>query len=1174
MGLIGGKTGKSPNKSNSGARRNQGWNSGYNNQGQNGGGYYSNPEQYGGYEQDRSYGYSDKRQTISSSFGVDWDRGGENTAIAIRGQRETGMSIQQEEEMEAVRVRQDEKLISSLEYADRFVSKNYLNNLGQYEVISPDVSFDFSSVRIIKVSSLMLDKDEDVNEKLTSIYGAIHSINATLFILIRSNGNKVEFYLGTKSSTISTSLQEDILTSGIKGQFPGSKIEYLEKEKAESLLKRCINTEDKNIDVATVTTIPSDRSKDSENSFIQGIEKLIDALKGQKYTVLLIAEPLSQEAITERKLGLQRLYSTISPFSKTSLTYGENYSYAVNKGISEGLTESINYSVSDSNSEGTSHTTSESDTESISKGTTTTESHGSSEGSSVNWGDGFGTSSGMNSGVSRGRSKTKTKSHSVSESYGTSSTFSHSVTQGTGESVSTTKTEGQTDTSGNSRTLTINHENRAVMDMMQKIKEHLDRLKNCEAYGLWSTSAYFIGDVQTATSAAALFRALITGEDSRLENSYINFWRGSENNVWLPNVLGSLQQVSHPIIRLPASGELWEQEIKPTTMVSGKELPLVLGMPRKSVAGILVDSMASFGRNTYYKNALQAPKEKDQLRLGNVMHKGVEDKDANVYLDLQLFRSHVFITGSTGSGKSNTTYQLLGELYKKKIPFLVVEPAKGEYKYDLGNIEGLNVFWTNPTIYPLLRLNPFRFPEGAHVLEHLDRLIDIFNTCWPLYSAMPAILKAAVQNAYISCGWDLINSIRIDETNPRVFPNFEDLERELVAFIDKSEYSNESKGEYKGALVTRVQSLTTGIMGQVFCSPNDIDDTVLFDEYTVIDLSRATSTETKALIMGILVTRLNEYRAATATTTNAKLKHVTVLEEAHNLLKRVSPGSGSEIQQKSVEMLSSSIAEMRTYGEGFMIIDQSPSAVDISAIKNTNTKIVMNLPLEEDFQTIGGSFALSPEQVTEISKLGNGETIVKQSSWLEAMAVKVLRFDENRFTVKEEDKAAYNRSALIAALGSICMEIYNQLKDKCWDVEKMKSLLDGAQLNIWKRKEYEQLLDRFEWKDGVADNTELSCLLMELTDCKGMFDVMPLDLSLSAKEEKDLSGEDKMAKRAEITRHWLKRIGKAFDAYAVITDKVAKKRILEYLIYYMAVIGNKKIYKDYFIISKHMRNKQ
>ena len=112
---------------------------------------------------------------------------------------------------------------------------------------------------------------------------------------------------------------------------------------------------------------------------------------------------------------------------------------------------------------------------------------------------------------------------------------------------------------------------------------------------------------------------------------------------------------------------------------------------------------------------------------------------------------------------------------------------------------------------------------------------------------------------YASCGWDLVNSIHID-IGKGEFPTFSDLQKHLTAVIEESSYSADAKGDYTGALVTRVSSLTNGINGSIFCALSEISNAVLFDQNTIVDLSRVGSSETKALIMGILVMKLNEYR--------------------------------------------------------------------------------------------------------------------------------------------------------------------------------------------------------------------------------------------------------------------------------------------------------------------------
>ncbi|MDL2302648.1 ATP-binding protein, partial [Lachnospiraceae bacterium OttesenSCG-928-D06] len=340
-------------------------------------------------------------------------------------------------------------------------------------------------------------------------------------------------------------------------------------------------------------------------------------------------------------------------------------------------------------------------------------------------------------------------------------------------------------------------------------------------------------------------------------------------------------------------------------------------------------------------------------------------ESCGVSLDVDSLASHTFITGSTGTGKSNVIYQLLSKLKDNSVKFLVVEPAKGEYKRIFGGI--CNVYGTNYSKSELLRINPFSFPNGIHVLEHIDRLVEIFNACWPMYAAMPAVLKDAVEKSYEKVGWNLRNS----KCEPLVFPTFADLMETLPDVMNSSLYSADTKSDYSGALITRVQSLTNGINGQIFCSNRELTVEELFEQNVIVDLSRVGSTETKSLLMGIIVMKLQEYRLH-QDKMNSELIHVTVLEEAHNLLRKTATGQsqeGANLQGKSVEMLTNSIAEMRTYGEGFIIADQAPALLDEAVIRNTNTKIVLRLPDDTDRKLVGTSMALNDNQIIELAKL-------------------------------------------------------------------------------------------------------------------------------------------------------------------------------------------------------------
>lgn len=483
---------------------------------------------------------------------------------------------------------------------------------------------------------------------------------------------------------------------------------------------------------------------------------------------------------------------------------------------------------------------------------------------------------------------------------------------------------------------------------------------------------------------ANTYRALMVGEGSSVESGAVNVWQNNEAEV--AQLREYLKRFMHPVFARP----LWEGApdsllYTPATLVSGRELPMHLGLPTRSVHGLPVIEHAEFGRNV----PDDAIEKADKIDLGKIYHMG-QPESADLILSRQAMAAHTFITGSTGTGKSNAVYHLLDELTKdSNTTFLVVESAKGEYKTVFGNGKAA-VYGTNPRETPLLRLNPFAFPAEIHVLEHIDRLVEIFSACWPMYAAMPAVLKDAIERSYQNAGWDL----RESKSDRGVFPTFFDLLRVLPTVIEESHYSNDTQSDYVGALCTRVKSLTNGIYGSVFCAEDALSDAELFDENVIVDLSRASAMETKSLLMGILVMKLQEYRMCSGVM-NGKLRHVTVLEEAHNLLRKTSAEQVQEsanVQGKSVEMLANAIAEMRTYGEGFIIADQAPGLLDASVIRNTNTKIILRLPDEEDRKLVGKSAGLKEAQIDELSKLPLGVAAVYQNEWPEAVLCKVKAY--------------------------------------------------------------------------------------------------------------------------------------------------------------------------------------
>ena len=847
-----------------------------------------------------------------------------------------------------------------LDIIDEAIRKKYLARLSEMPIASvgdlPDLEDDMiSNVRLYRITEMVYQKGEPVTDKFTTVFNTLSTYNASVFILIDSDGKETNFYIGVRNNEPDDSPRKrstvtlgNTLKQTLIGHFPGVKIENEDRKTIKTLSDKISAVKN----VASVSVVGNNKigKEQTNEQFVQGLEKLALALSGYPYIGLIVAENQSSQNIQMMRKGYQELYTRLSPLQKVQ--YSENAS------------------------------------ESSSRSKSFAEMNGKQKAAMI--GGAAVSLAGVIGGAAIGVADAAVSGAMIGgQIAGQFSSFINSLAPS--EQI----------TKSTSQTMSSTVENKSVTDMMALIDELLRKTNEYDSYGLWNVAGYFCSDDMSAAEiAASNYRSLMNGENSGREVSAINSWRERDNTN---NELGRFGDLTTYLSRYVHPQFIYGANIRvnAATNVSGKELGLHLGLPRATVPGLPVIEHAEFGKEVtsyqlFKKDVSRKPE--DRITIGRIFDLG-QITNKKVELDNKSLNMHTFITGSTGSGKSNTVYQMLTELHQDKIPFLVVEPAKGEYKDVFGNWEDVNVFSTNPKIAPLINLNPFKFPDSIHVLEHVDGLVEIFSVCWPMYDAMPAFFKDAILKSYEKTGWDLGSStFEGDEVE---YPDFEILAEELERLIDDTDYSAEVKGNYTGALVTRVKSLTVGLNKFIFTT-NQTPYQELFDENCILDISRVKSAETKALLMGLMVYILNEYRVDTKAGNNSGLKHVTVLEEAHNLLKNTS-GSESELIGKSVEMLTNTIAEIRTYGEGFIIVDQSPSSVDIAAIKNTNTKIVLRTPEANDREAVGRSVGLTPNQVNEIAKLPSGVAVIYQNDWVTPVLAMVdkANVDETPFIYKE-----------------------------------------------------------------------------------------------------------------------------------------------------------------------------
>lgn len=915
---------------------------------------------------------------------------------------------------------------------DNIVTNAYLKELQGCEIV-PCEELKLAPFRWYRITKIVIEKDVFFADKLSMLYVALHDTAKNVVLVLEKNNGKINLYLGARD--FEGELKEcepfrssEVLKAGLLGYLPGVRYDVDSNgvQEIEYKEKTC---------VSSVSVLASLRDDKKEN-FVQGLEKLVNASEAiPSFTAFFIAENVSDSEATSMIQAFNSIQSQLSPFAECQRTFSESHTEGVSENLTKGFSDAVSINISN----------------------TVTQSRG--------WNYGVTITNGVNTGINANNSlilvgsgfhRDWNYSKGVSGGLHSDKSDALQTEKGKTKTVHLDQSHGREESDTKGVSLQITHKNSQVGKYVDLIDNQVERLQKGIPFGLWSVATYFVAPLETTVvQLANIYKGCVVGEESNLSVGAINCWNGTEAHV----ILQYLNQQIHPQFDFKGV------KVTPGTVVTSEELAIHLSLPQSSVPGILVREEQSFGRNVP-----EGLTTDNSIGLGKILHLGEESKDNEVRLAIASLNKHVFVTGTTGSGKSNTLYQLISGLIEKQIGFLIIEPAKGEYKHVFGYREDVSVYGSNPKKTPLLQLNPFEFPEEIDVYQHIDALVEVFNACWPMYAAMPQVLSHSIIEAYKSCGWDMEHSLN----RRMMFPTIENVLDCLKKYINSSEYSQDTKGDYKGSLETRLQSLCDGTVGRIF-KGESIPDEELFNSNVIIDLSEVRSSETNSLIMGLLVLKLNEFRSSENKGMNQKLKHITVLEEAHNLLKRTSTNQiaeSSNVAGMAVEKIANSMAEMRTYGEGFIIADQSPSMLDLATIRNTNTKIIMALPEKDDRETAGKSIGLDDKHIEEISKLKTGEAIVYQSGWGEAVKAKIEEYKTptQTWTYKPKESLQVRDDGAINKICSLLALSYTS-ETNTLDPQELLDLLVAADIPVGRFNIIKERLEKpntLETPEGIA----------------------------------------------------------------------------------------------------------
>jgi uncharacterized protein len=329
---------------------------------------------------------------------------------------------------------------------------------------------------------------------------------------------------------------------------------------------------------------------------------------------------------------------------------------------------------------------------------------------------------------------------------------------------------------------------------------------------------------------------------------------------------------------------------------------------------------------------------------------------------------HTFVCGATGAGKSQTVRGLLEQASRHDLPWLVVEPAKAEYRYMGARLtetarDGVVVIRLgDPEAIPA-GINPLRPEPGFPLQTHVDLIRALFLAAFQAEEPFPQVLAAALTRCYEQFGWDLSLGEPAAGTHVPGYPTLADLQRTALQVVEDIGYGREVTSDVRGFIKVRISSLRLGTTGRFFEGGHQLDFGRLLRRNVVFEIEDVGDDQDKAFVMGAVLIRLVEHlRVADkerGAVPAAGLRHLTVIEEAHRLLRNVREGGPAA---RAVELFAGMLAEVRAYGEGLVIAEQIPSKLTPDVIKNTAVKIVHRLPAQDDRDAVGATMNVTPAQ--------------------------------------------------------------------------------------------------------------------------------------------------------------------------------------------------------------------